>query len=199
MYDDMHLDALKELSNIGGGNAATALSSFSGTPVDMGVPQVDFLEYEELYDQGISAEEEVMAITLNALGDMVGMFLFTTRRAVAENMVRTIAGDQGDLNTELGKSVLKETMNIFVSSYLSALSTFLGMNIFSSVPTLQEDFFGAVVSSAYMEMGQFEETSLLIRDDFTFGDQEMESMLFFIPMPGELQKLLGAMGMDNKS
>jgi chemotaxis protein CheC len=38
-YPEVHLDALREIANIGSGTAATALSSMLGRPVDISVPK----------------------------------------------------------------------------------------------------------------------------------------------------------------
>ena len=40
-YDEMQLDVLKEVMNIGGGNAATSISSMVNKTIDMKVPDVN--------------------------------------------------------------------------------------------------------------------------------------------------------------
>lgn len=42
--DSMHLDILKELGNIGAGNAATSLSQLLNQRVDMSVPDVKVIK-----------------------------------------------------------------------------------------------------------------------------------------------------------
>ena len=42
-YNSIQLDALREVSNIGVGNAATALSTLLGTKIDMSVPSVNMV------------------------------------------------------------------------------------------------------------------------------------------------------------
>ena len=46
--DEMQLDALREIGNIGSGNAATALSEMLNRQVDITVPQIGILEYAEV-------------------------------------------------------------------------------------------------------------------------------------------------------
>ena len=43
-----YFDVLKELGNIGAGNATTALAQMIGCKVDMSVPQVRLLEFKEV-------------------------------------------------------------------------------------------------------------------------------------------------------
>ena len=43
-----YFDVLKELGNIGAGNATTALASMMGSKVDMSVPQVRLLEFSDV-------------------------------------------------------------------------------------------------------------------------------------------------------
>ena len=54
-----YFDVLKELGNIGAGNATTALASMMGSKVDMSVQQVRLLEF---YDVGeiVGGEEKIM-------------------------------------------------------------------------------------------------------------------------------------------
>ena len=43
-----YFDVLKELGNIGAGNAMTALSEMLGSRVDMDVPQVQLLDFKDV-------------------------------------------------------------------------------------------------------------------------------------------------------
>lgn len=74
---DYQLDVLKEIGNIGAGHAATALSTLLDKPVDMLVPKVMVLPFEEIPEIVGGAEEVVLAIFLRVVGDAPGnMFLF---------------------------------------------------------------------------------------------------------------------------
>ena len=46
--NSIQLDALKEVSNIGAGNAATSLSMMLGKKVDMSVPAVNVVKLEDV-------------------------------------------------------------------------------------------------------------------------------------------------------
>ena len=46
--DDMQYDVLKEIGNIGAGNATTALSRMLNIKVDMSVPKVALLPFNQL-------------------------------------------------------------------------------------------------------------------------------------------------------
>ncbi|MBT2159568.1 chemotaxis protein CheC [Clostridioides difficile] len=45
--DDVHIDALREIGNIGSGNAITALASMINSNVEVLIPMVKILEYNE--------------------------------------------------------------------------------------------------------------------------------------------------------
>lgn len=66
--EDFKLDVLKEVGNIGSGNAATALSRLLNKPVDMGVPKVQMLPFEEIADKVGGNEQLVVAIFLESKG-----------------------------------------------------------------------------------------------------------------------------------
>ena len=64
----MQLDFLKELSNIGGGNAATSFSQLVQRPIRMEVPVVQILPYDRIYMDIMEEEEQVHAVSIRALG-----------------------------------------------------------------------------------------------------------------------------------
>ena len=55
-----YFDVLKELGNIGAGNATTALAQMIGTKVDMCVPQVRLLDFKDVGDM-MGGAEQIMA------------------------------------------------------------------------------------------------------------------------------------------
>lgn len=61
-YTDLELDGLKEIMNIGGGNAATSISQMVNSKIDMKVPSVEILSYGDLYKRVIADDVEVHAI-----------------------------------------------------------------------------------------------------------------------------------------
>lgn len=42
--NDMYVDVLKEIGNVGSGNAATAIANMVGTRIDMKVPNVKLMD-----------------------------------------------------------------------------------------------------------------------------------------------------------
>ena len=45
----VHIDTLKEIGNIGSGNAVTALSKMLGRPIKMRVPVVEMVEFKHTF------------------------------------------------------------------------------------------------------------------------------------------------------
>ena len=60
----LHFDVLKEIANIGAGNATTALSKMLNAKVDMKVPCIQFMEFKELAEGIGGAENLVVGILL---------------------------------------------------------------------------------------------------------------------------------------
>ena len=73
---DFQLDVLKEVGNIGAGHAATALSKMLDKPVDMKIPMVNVLAFEDITESLGGAEEVVVAIFLRVVGEAPGNMFF---------------------------------------------------------------------------------------------------------------------------
>ena len=58
--NDMYVDVLREIGNIGAGNATTAIASMLGIRLDMNVPMVKLLEASKL-GSAICPEDESIA------------------------------------------------------------------------------------------------------------------------------------------
>ncbi|HBW13673.1 MAG TPA: chemotaxis protein CheC [Proteiniclasticum sp.] len=194
LYSSLQLDVLKELANIGGGNAATAISQLVGKFVNMNVPTIDILDYNEIYEKIMAEDTEVVAVSMRVMGMESGNFLFVTTPKNAEILVRMMMPEGVQLSDELEYSAISELVNIVVTSYLNALSRMLDLSLISSVPALTVDMFGAILSYAYMESEQYDDQVMIIKNEFTYDGAKVESSLYFIPKPGVLDSLFKQIG-----
>lgn len=193
-FSSIQLDVLKELANIGGGNAATAISQMVSRFVNMSVPTIDILGYNDIYEKIMSEEEEVVAVSMEVLGLEAGSFLFVCNRENAEKLVRMMLPDGFELSDEMEYSAISELVNIVVTSYLNALSRMLDLSLISSVPALTVDMFGAILSYTYMENEQYDDQVMIIKNEFTYDGAKVDSSLYFIPRPGVLDYLFNKIG-----
>ena len=77
---NQYYDVLKELGNIGAGNATTALAQMIDCKVDMSVPQVQLLDFNKL-GEIVGGEDEIMVgIYLQVEGDVEGSMMFIQKK-----------------------------------------------------------------------------------------------------------------------
>ena len=187
------LDALREVSNIGAGNSATALSILLGTKIDMSVPNMNLIAFDELFNS--YKENEVIAVLVKVLDDIEGSVLYVFESAVALNIISKMTLTQENELTEMGVSVIGEIGNIIASSFMNAIADFTGLKATASVPAVVNDMINAILVSTFMETGQYQDYVLDIETLFMGEDENnTEGHLYFIPAPGSLEKILESLG-----
>ncbi len=187
-------DVLREIGNIGAGNATTALAQMLGCKVDMAVPQVRLLEFSEV-GAIMGGEEQIMAgIYLMVEGDITGSILFLLNKESARKLVSKLMGMEvtGDEPTEMEQSALKEIGNIITASYLNSLSMLTQLVIYPSVPALSIDMAGAILSVPAIEFGTMGDKLLLIQTQFFEG---LDGYFILVPDLDSYDKILSALGM----
>lgn len=196
MYSNLtplQMDALKEVGNIGTGNAATALSQLLNKKIDMSVPHINIVSFEEIF-HGIGEEEIVYGVLVRVLGDTPGNILFILKEETANSIIEILTGTKEAELSPLGKSVLEELGNIISASYMNAIAKFANLTIIPSVPAVTYDMLGAILSTTFIESGQFDEYVLDIETVFLQDDSEIKGHFYYIPMPGSLEKILNSLG-----
>lgn len=73
---EVYFDVLKEIGNIGAGNATTALAQLLQCKVDMKVPQVKLLRFKELGSLMGGEDQVMIGIYLAVEGDITGSIMF---------------------------------------------------------------------------------------------------------------------------
>lgn len=192
---NQYFDVLKELGNIGAGNATTALAQMMQCKVDMSVPQVKLLEFKELGEM-MGGEELIMAgIYLGIEGDITGSIMFLLEKQAARHLVAKLMGMEvkGEEFSEMELSALKEVGNIITGAYLNSLSTLTNLTIYPSVPDLTVDMAGAILSVPAIEFGAIGDKILLIQTQF-FDEIVLDGYFILIPDLDSYGKILSALG-----
>ncbi|SIO27213.1 chemotaxis protein CheC [Carnobacterium alterfunditum] len=189
-YSAMELDVLKEIINIGGGHAATSLSQLIDKPVHMTVPVIEMMAYEDVYEQIMAEETVIKAIVIKMMGDAEGVFLFTVDQQFSKDLVSMMLPDDTPYSEAMADSALQELVNILVNSFLNAVMKLMDRNLVTSVPLIIEDMFGAIMSSIYIEQNQYDDSIMIIKNEFYYLGDRLESSLYFVPKPGIIEKML---------
>ncbi|MDE5865903.1 MAG: chemotaxis protein CheC [Lachnospiraceae bacterium] len=198
-FDEMtneHFDILREIGNIGAGNATTALAQMLQCKVDMAVPQINLLEFKDI-GAAMGGEELIMAgIYLGVEGDITGSIMFLVEKESARHLVSKLMGMtlEGDEFSEMELSALKEVGNIITGAYLNSLSSLTNLKIFPSIPDLTVDMAGAILSVPAIEFGALGDRILLIQTKF-FDDVSIDGYFILIPDMPSYGKILSALGM----
>ena len=167
--DDVQFDVLKEIGNIGAGNATTALSTMLNVKMDMSVPNVALIQFKDISTIIGSEDQTVVGILLGLEGDIDGMMMFIFDTKSAHHLVNSLmfqndaeVDEDADF-TEMEMSALNEIGNIASGSYLTAISTLTNMNIIATVPQMTVDMIGALLSVPASEFGKYGDKLLLIQ------------------------------------
>ncbi|VYU42228.1 CheY-P-specific phosphatase CheC [Clostridium tertium] len=191
----LQLDALKEVSNIGAGNSATSLSVLLGTKIDMTVPNLNLIAFDELFNS--YKENAVVAVLVKVLDDIEGSILYVFEEETALNIISKMTLNNEKTLSEMGQSVIGEIGNIISSSFMNAISGFTGLKATASVPAIANDMLSAILISAFIETGQYQDYVLDIEILF-MGEAEdkLEGHFYFLPSPESLEKILESLGIN---
>ncbi|MEG0384074.1 chemotaxis protein CheC [Solibacillus cecembensis] len=199
----LHLDVLKEIGNIGAAHAATALSDLLQKKIDMRVPKVEMVSFNDMMELAGGSENVVVGIFLRIEGDAEGSMFFILPIEQANRFIRRLIHDDlFDFNapsvSELGLSAMQEMGNILSGSYLSALSDFTGLKIYPTVPGLSVDMFGAIISIGLIELSQVSDTVIVINtaifEEDIKDEEAVRGNFFLLPNPESFEAIFKALG-----
>ena len=194
--NDMYVDVLRELGNIGAGNATTAIASMLSIRINMNVPKVALMEASKMGSSICPEDEIIVGVFLEVQGNIEGSMMFLLKMDSAYYLVNRLMGRdvnyQGDFD-EMDLSALKEIGNIIAGSYLSALSAMTNLVITPSIPYIAVDMAASILSVPAIEFGRYGEHALLIETEF--GNEVMINGYFILmPERSSYEKILQALG-----
>jgi len=197
---EMQIDVLREVGNIGAGNAATALSNMIGKNVNIEVPQIQIVDLSQLY-QVLDQPEEITAATVVGIkGDAPGKMLMLFSAQSAKKLISFLIGQEPEDLTnldEMGQSVLKEIGNIMCSSYIIALSNFTSLFLESDVPMLVVDMIGAIVAETSIQSAEEYDDVIMIENLLSIPDEgDVKGFMTMFPEGESLSKIFSKLGIQ---
>jgi chemotaxis protein CheC len=163
-FNELQLDALRELANIGSGTASTALSAMLGRSVDISVPTAAALPFAEAVEAVGPAERVVTGVVIGVKGDMSATVLLLVGEGDASTLCSLLGVDPAD---EMAISALGEIGNIVGASYINALGAMTGLTMEPEPPQSATDMLAAIVASVLAGRAAGDDIALVLDSDLT--------------------------------
>ena len=197
--NEVHMDILKEIGNIGAGNAATSLSQMLSKRIEMKVPEVSLLNYNDIIESIGGAENIVVGVLIGFEGDIEGVILFLLRKEFTHLILNTLLGTElkgFEEISDMELSALSEISNIMVSSYVNSISSLTDMKIQVLVPSLNIDMSGALLDAFTAEFSEVASKVVFIKEKYYCQNEMIYSYMLLLPDRKSLKILLKKFGMD---
>ncbi len=190
---ESELDALREVGNVGIGNATTALSKIINKKIDINIPETKFVPLESFAQELGGPEKIVNSLYLEFDGDIKGecVFAFSKESALtlSDLILQNPPGTAKDMGDE-ESSAFVEMSNIFVGSYLSALANMCELKIFPSVPNMACDMIQAVIDGLLINLSKHADSMLMVKAKISLEGYDIDGSFLLVFEDESLKKLL---------
>jgi chemotaxis protein CheC len=191
-FSDLQLDALRELANIGSGNAGTALSSMLGKSVDISVPTAAALPLAEAVAIAGEPDELRYGVVVPIVGDFEAIVVLL----FPEEDARKLCGIYGiEPATPDGASMLGEVGNILGTNYINVLAQMVGMALEPEPPQVVADMLGSILSTVLIGRGDDVDEALILDSNLMVEDENCSLSFLLLPNHGGIRELLGRLGL----
>ncbi|MCR5481628.1 MAG: chemotaxis protein CheC [Clostridia bacterium] len=203
-YDDLsdvQIDVLREIGNIGAGNAATALATILNEKVDISVPKVRISGFDEAVNALGGAETLSVGVLVDFFGEARGMMMFLLKLDEAKNIMDVlIHDDDGETDenglSEMKLSAIKEVGNILSASYINSLSVLTGLTINVSIPGVAIDMVGALMDVPIIEFGSIGDKVMFIEESFLGETNDISSNIIMFAEMETLKVIMERLGLE---
>ena len=199
--NEKYLDVLRDVGNIGAGNAATALSEMLGYMVKVSVPSVKVADMKDVAKEIDTGDEEVIAILINLDQDLIGTILTVLYKPFVNELIKTFLGCEikttDDLRAnEMAKSALSEVGNITAANYVNALARLSKMTINILTPDLHIEKLQDMMEKQTKAFKEFGDKVVLIDESFIIKDEEYKSSMILMLELDSLNDLMEKLGVE---
>lgn len=183
----VHLDFLKEMFNIGGGNAAGVLSQMFEARTDVQIPEIIFVRSSQL-SSVIDLAKTAAVVNMRLFGDIDGSLMFVIeegQRAYLINLIKktqmgkTSAFWHIDDPTEFDDSIIEEFANILAAAYLGSIDRFCKLDTHFSVPRATTCTIAEAIEKTLRDK-DYNNGIILIKNRFVFMETPVEALFLVV-------------------
>ena len=196
---EIQIDYIKELFNVGLGEAVVEINDLINEEVLMSVPDFEIFDTELIYEKlEIEKQNDISAVIIPITGDITcyGILLFPAESSL--ELVRRVLNDSGRTSslTHLEVESLTEVSSIILDAIINSIGEILSMDLSTELPTAYTGDFEHLVATFYsqatvMSVGMyFEIKNSDVRGDILFI-QDINVVKDFIERTNQMLKELG--------
>lgn len=198
-FNELQLDVMREIGNIGAGNACTALSVLLGSPIDMSVPNVHLLGFDSTSEYLGGDDSIVLGIRIDVCDDLTGMMFHIVKKDFAERIINTFYEkhiDSLDALDDMDVSVLSEMANITSGAYANSIATLTNMMVNIGAPEQNCSTVKEILQIPLESFANSGDKILIIDEQFIIGENELTSNMILILENDSLIKLFDKLGVQ---
>ncbi len=200
--NQMTMDVLMEIGNVGAGNAASALASMLDSKITVGLPSCEMVSFGDATKGYTSPEELVAALAIQLSGELEGYIMMILPLDDTLKLIERLVGESVDHNMQDYEKIcetlqpMTEIANIVMGAYLTAIANFTNLKITPSVPVLSVDMVGAVMNLPVVVYGEMGDSVLRMASNFSGDGAILAGQYYLIPTMESSARLMKALGLE---
>ncbi len=193
MLSDMLLSELEIIAHRGAENACDALSIFLGKKVHIsrnGVAEESLQSITQHF-----GEEDMLGVALlsRISGQVSGNAVLMFRREDARRLVLLLGSKVEKVEplvfTEMERSMLEETGNITISSFMNCMTSHLNRKCLPNAPLYAFDLSGAILADLLIECAECKDDMVVFSTLFSCAEENIQILFVHLPSPDSLKSL----------
>jgi chemotaxis protein CheC len=196
-FDQIRLDAFREISSIATCQAANSLSTMLSRRVDITVPNILVESLEKIPELLGGAEKPVSAIHFSVTGQISGTMLLVFSSSESLKLANVLTGqhvERIENLDEMGISALREMGNILTGSFIKVLAEGLKIKFSYSVPGFAFDMLGAILDEMLARLSLETDSAVIMESEFIVRQEIYRGYLIFILSPQAVNEIITALG-----
>lgn len=197
--NDIQLDVMREIGNIGAGNACTALSVLLGTTIDMSVPKIQLLGFDDTSNYLGGPDAEVLGVKIDVTDDLQGMMFHIVNKRFAERIINTFYEKKLEtLNSidEMDSSVISEMANITSGAYANSIATLTSLFVNIGTPTQKTSTVSDILRIPLEAFAESGDKILVVDEQFLIDKESITTNMLLVLEPESLKKLFEKLGVQ---
>lgn len=183
ILDDLHIDAITEVLNIGMGSAAASLSEMLNEEVIISVPEMDFIDHQTA-SRILSDNEgkKVLGIRQGFAGPFAGDAFLLFSEKNSRDLVRLALGESIGLESlrEMEQEALAEISNVIINACLGSLANLFGETINTDLPVYVKDGAMAMFKDVEEYSPQNQAKVLFLKMTFDVKEKDVNGYISFV-------------------